>query len=358
MSKILSVSTHLPPQLIKQEEAVELSRSIFSGRFKDIERLLTVFQNGDIEQRNVCMPIEWYGQAHDFEERNNLYISHSIEYGTAAITACLESTMLEQHVDYQDIDAIIFVSSTGIATPSIDARIMNKLPFRDDVKRIPLWGLGCAGGASGLSRANEFCMAYPEANVLVLAIELCSLTFQKDDYSKSNLVGVSLFSDGAACALVVGEKSILQTEQVKPSILATTSKLMPDSEDVMGWDVKNSGLYVVFSKSIPAIISDWLGPFVHEFLEKYDLTDKDISHFVAHPGGKKVLEAYEKALHFDSSMTKISRDVLRMNGNMSSPTVLYVLKEFMEKGPASGEYGVLAALGPGFCGELQLLKWE
>ncbi|MGN7410820.1 type III polyketide synthase [Sporosarcina sp. SAFN-010] len=358
MPQIVSVSTHLPPNLIKQEEAVELSRSVFSGRFKDIERLLTVFQNGDIEQRNVCMPLDWYGQTHDFEERNELYISHAIEYGTAAVTECLESSMLDQKVDYKDIDAIIFVSSTGIATPSIDARIMNNLPFRDDVKRIPLWGLGCAGGASGLSRANEFCMAYPEANVLVLAIELCSLTFQKDDYSKSNLVGVSLFSDGVACALIVGDQSKLRSKQVRPSIVATTSKLMPDSEDVMGWDVKNSGLYVVFSKSIPVIISDWLGPFVHQFLNKYNLTDKDISHFVAHPGGKKVLEAYEEALNFNSSMTEISRNVLRMNGNMSSPTVLYVLKEFMEAKPAKGEYGVLAALGPGFCGELQLLKWE
>ncbi|WJY27840.1 MULTISPECIES: type III polyketide synthase [Sporosarcina] len=358
MPQILSVSTHLPPNLVKQEEAVELSRSVFSGRFKDIERLLNVFQNGDIEQRNVCMPLDWYGRPHDFEERNDLYISKAVEYGTLAVTDCLHSSFLDHPVSYEDIDAIIFVSSTGIATPSIEARIMNKLPFRDDVKRIPLWGLGCAGGAAGLSRAHEYCRAYPKANVLVLAIELCSLTFQKDDYSKSNLVGVSLFSDGVACALIAGDDSALSTDRVRPSIIGTTSKLMPDSEEVMGWDVKNNGLYVVFSKSIPTIITEWLGPFVHQFLAGHGLNDQDISHFVAHPGGKKVLKAYEDALHFDSSMTAISRDVLRMNGNMSSPTVLYVLKRFMETGPAAGEYGVLAALGPGFSGELQLLKWE
>ncbi|GKV69441.1 putative chalcone synthase [Sporosarcina sp. NCCP-2716] len=358
MPQILSVSTELPPNLIKQDEAVELSRSIFSGRFKDIERLLTVFQNGDIEQRNVCMPLDWYGKDHDFEERNELYISHAVEFGTKAVRSCLTSSFLDRPVKADEIDAIIFVSSTGIATPSIEARIMNKLPFRDDVKRIPLWGLGCAGGASGLSRAFEFTKAYPEANVLVLAVELCSLTFQKDDYSKSNLVGVSLFSDGIACALIAGDDSSLKTERIRPSILGTTSKLMPDSEDVMGWNVKNSGLYVVFSKSIPAIITEWLGPFVHQFLAEYGLSDRDITRFVAHPGGKKVLQAYEDALHFDSSMTEISRNVLRMNGNMSSPTVLYVLMEFMEAEPQAGEYGILAALGPGFSGELQLLKWE
>lgn len=359
MPKILSVSTILPPYEVKQQEAVELTRSLFSEKYKDIERLLKVFQNGDIEKRDVCMPLEWYGKEHDFEERNELYIKNAVSLGVDAVQSCLtKSSLLETAVDYEQIDAIIFVSSTGISTPSIEARIMNKLPFRDDVKRIPLWGLGCAGGAAGVSRAYEYCLAFPKENVLVLSIELCSLTFQKDDYSKSNLVGVSLFSDGAACALVSGDQSEIAVNVPVPSIIGTTSKLMPDSEDVMGWDVKNSGLYVVFSKSIPAIITDWLGPFVHEFLSSYGLSKDDISHFVAHPGGKKVLTAYEKALGFESSMTDISRDVLRNHGNMSSPTVLYVLKRFMESKPQSGEYGIMAALGPGFCGELLLLKWD
>ena len=177
---------------------------------------------------------------------------------------------------------------------------MNLLPFRDDTKRVPIWGLGCAGGAAGISRAYEYCLAYPTANVLVLSVELCSLTFQKDDYSKSNLVGASLFSDGVACALVAGDYSNIKANQPMPKIIATSSKFMPDSEDVMGWDVKNSGLHVIFSKSIPSIITKWLGPFVHEFLSVNELTKDDITHFVAHPGGKKVLESYEAALGFDS----------------------------------------------------------
>lgn len=235
---------------------------------------------------------------------------------------------------------------------------MNQLAFRDDTKRMPIWGLGCAGGAVGLSRAYEYCLAFPEANVLVLSVELCSLTFQKDDYSKSNLVGVSLFSDGIACALVTGDQSVLTAKKAMPTIVATTSKLMPDSENVMGWDVKNNGLYVIFSKSIPAIITSWLGPFVHAFLESQGLSKDDITHFIAHPGGKKVLTAYEETLGFDQTKTAISRDVLRNNGNMSSPTILYVLEQFMEHEPVAGEYGLMAALGPGFCGELLLLKWE
>ncbi|MFS0574549.1 3-oxoacyl-[acyl-carrier-protein] synthase III C-terminal domain-containing protein [Sporosarcina sp. 179-K 3D1 HS] len=359
MPKILSISTLQPPYEVTQDEAAELTRSLFSKRFKDIDRLLTVFQNGDIEKRHVCMPLEWYGKTHDFEERNQHYIEHAVEYGVQVVKDCLNGEgWLEEPLSPDAVDAIFFISSSGLATPSIEARIMNRLPFRDDTKRIPIWGLGCAGGAAGLSRANEYCLAFPDANVLVLSIELCSLTFQKDDYSKSNLVGVSLFSDGVACALVSGDRSPVRALSPMPSILNTTSKLKPDSEDVMGWDVKSNGLYVIFSKSIPAIITTWLGPFVHEFLEEQGLTKEDIAHFIAHPGGKKVLQAYEEALGFDSTKTNVSREILRENGNMSSPTILYVLERFMQQEPARDEYGLMAALGPGFCGELLLVKWE
>ncbi len=356
MPKVLAVSTVKPPHEIKQQQAVALTRSLFSERFKGIERLLRVFDNGDIETRNLSMPIEWFEQAHDFEERNQLYIDHAVTYGVQAVESCLKNA--PSAITASDIDAIFYISSSGIATPSIEARIMNALPFRDDTKRIPIWGLGCAGGAAGLSRAYEYCLAYPKANVLVLAVELCSLTFQKDDYSKSNLVGASLFADGIACTLVTGAQSHIKTAQPMPRIIGTASKFMPNSEDVMGWDVKNNGLHVIFSKSIPAIITEWLGPVVHDFLNKHELTQTDIAHFVAHPGGKKILTAYEETLDFDETKTKMSRDTLREHGNMSSPTILYVLKRYMENKPVAGDYGLMAALGPGFCGELLLLKWE
>lgn len=359
MPKIQSVSIFKPPHEIQQEQAAQLTRTLFSEKFTNIERLLKVFENGDIETRNICMPLHWFEEAHDFEERNRLYIQHAIEYGVQAINRCLTGEgMLPHPIEPATIDAIFFISSSGISTPSIEARIMNEIPFRDDTKRIPIWGLGCAGGAVGISRAADYCLAYPQANVLVLSVELCSLTFQKDDYSKSNLVGASLFSDGVACALISGDQSPISANKPMPKIISTTSKLMPDSENVMGWDVKNSGLHVVFSKSIPGIITNWLGPFVHEFLDENEVTTDHIQHFIAHPGGKKVLEAYETALGFNPLKTMISREILRENGNMSSPTILYVLQRFMETEPTAGEYGLMAALGPGFCGELLLLKWE
>lgn len=359
MPKIASVSTFAPPNVLSQESATDLTRELFKEKFQDIERLLKVFQNGEIEKRHFSVPMDWFSMAHDFEERNRLYIELATMYGVAAITDCLhQNSFLKEDLHPSEIDAIFFISSSGISTPSIDARIMNQLPFSDETRRIPIWGLGCAGGASGMSRAYDYCLAHPKAKVLVLCVELCSLTFQNEDYTKSNLVGASLFADGVACALVCGDEADIETHARKPAILSTASKWMPDSEDVMGWDVKNSGLHVVFSRSIPSIIENWLGPFVHEFLERNGRTKDEIRHFVAHPGGKKVLQAYETSLGFGHSMTELSRKVLREYGNMSSPTVLYVLKEFMEKGPSSGEYGLMAALGPGFSGELLLLQWD
>lgn len=359
MPTILSVSTVNPPFPINQTDALELTRSLFQKRFKNIERLLNVFHNGEIEKRHLAMPLEWFKHEHDFEERNHLYTEHAVHFGVQAIEQCLDNqSMLDEIIHPSEIDAIFYISSSGISTPSIEARIMNRLPFRTDTKRIPIWGLGCAGGAAGLSRAYEYCLAYPTANVLVLSVELCSLTFQKDDYSKSNLVGASLFADGIACALLAGSQSTIQPSKPRPKIIGTASQFMPNSEDVMGWEVKNSGLHVIFSKSIPAIITKWLGPFVHEFLDEHEIQTNDIDHFVAHPGGKKVLVAYEEALHFSQTKTAISRDVLRDQGNMSSPTILYVLKRFMEEEPKTNEIGLMAALGPGFCGELLLLRWE
>ncbi|SIT85611.1 type III polyketide synthase [Edaphobacillus lindanitolerans] len=359
MPVIRSIYTTVPGHEIRQDDAAGLTRRLFKEKFKDIERLLRVFDNGDIQTRHVTMPLDWYGESHPFGERNDLYIEHAIRLGSEAMTGCLENPhYLGRPVDFAEIDAVFYISSSGISTPSIEARIMNRLPFRDDVKRIPVWGLGCAGGASGISRAFDYCKAYPDHKVLVLCVELCSLTFQSEDYTKSNLVGASLFADGVACALVTGDEADIPSTVPMPHVNATVSKTMPDSEDVMGWDVDDAGLHVIFSKSIPAIITEWLGPFVHEFLDSNGVGVGDIGHFVAHPGGKKVLVAYEDALGFDRGKTDISREVLRQYGNMSSPTVLFVLEQFMKKQPGAGETGLMAALGPGFSGELLLLEWR
>lgn len=275
------------------------------------------------------------------------------------IEGCLTNrAFLQTDLSTKEIDALIFVSSTGVSTPSIEARVMNRLPFSDQIVRMPIWGLGCGGGAAGISRAYDYCKAYPNAKVLVVCVELCSLTFQKDDYTKSNLVGTSLFADGAACALVCGDLVELEQDKLAPVIIGRRSKWMPNSEEVMGWDVKSGGLHVVFSKSIPAIITTWLGPFIQEFLKDYQISSSDITNFVAHPGGKKVLSAYEEALALTKEHTDVSREILKYHGNMSSPTVLYVLEQFMLKDHDAHAYGLLVALGPGFSGEAILLEWR
>jgi alkylresorcinol/alkylpyrone synthase len=361
MTHILSVGTCTPPHRISQKEALEFARDLFCDSFPNIDRLLNVFHNGQIESRYFSVPLDWFKTKHSLQEKNDLYIKLAVELGIESIRQCLQnSPFLRKPVDDKEIDAIFFVSTTGFSTPSIEAKIMNERPFSPHTKRIPIWGLGCAGGAAGLSRAHEYCLAYPDANVLVVAEELCSLTFQPGDLSKSNLVGTSLFADGAACALLVGDESPLIERSIlmsRPVVRGTQSTLMPNSEEVMGWDIQDEGLYVVFSKSIPKIIEDWLKPNVEEFLTSHELGTEDIAHFVAHPGGRKVLEAYEKSLSFPQAMTDLSRDILRKFGNMSSPTVLYVLKEHMKKPTPDGDYGLAASLGPGFSSELLLLQW-
>jgi alkylresorcinol/alkylpyrone synthase len=356
MPKILSVETEIPPVKITQKEAAEFAKQLFSKKFKDIGRLLSVFENGEIDSRYFVKDIDWFSEEHTFQEKNDEFIHHAVKLGSKVV----KKSLSRHQLTLEDIDAIITISTSGIATPSLEARIINHLPFSSHVKRIPIWGLGCAGGASGLARAYEYCLAFPKANVLVLSIELCSLTFQHGDRSKSNLIGTSLFADGVACAVICGdESSVLQDiSHPLPTIFATQSTLLRDSLDVMGWEVKNNGLYVVFSKDIPTLVKNWLRPNVEGFINDNDIRLEDIKHFVAHPGGRKVIEAYQEALGMDESMTSESMKVLKEYGNMSSVTILYVMKEFMNKRCERGDIGLGTALGPGFSSELLLMRWE
>jgi alkylresorcinol/alkylpyrone synthase len=363
LAYILSVGKAIPHNEMSQDTTVEFAKEIFQDSFKDIERLLTVFKNGEIQKRQFAEQLDWYKKEHTFEEKNRMYIEKAVQLSVEAVKQCLTNQkLLNQSIDYEVIDAIFFISSTGISTPSIDAKIMNQLPFKETTKRIPIWGLGCAGGASGLSRAFEYCKAYSNSLVLVISVELCSLTFQHDDRSKSNLIGTSLFADGVACICLTGDSFNWQTSSkldALPHIKATRSTFLRDSEDVMGWDIKNNGFYVVFSRDIPTIIYKWLRPQVSLFLEEHGLSLDEIAHFIAHPGGKKVLEAYRDGLGFTDQHLHISKEVLIDHGNMSSVTVMYVIQEYLERelGIAS-EYGLIGALGPGFSSEMLLVQWE
>jgi len=343
--RILSVATAVPPYRIEQSDTKEFARRLFAGKFRDLDRLLPIFDNGQIETRHSCQPLEWFGQECPFPERNALYVEHALELSEKAARRCLDRTGAKR----EEVGALFFVSTTGISTPSLDAKLLFRLGLSPNLKRVPVWGLGCAGGAAGVARAADYARAYPEELVLVIVVELCSLTFQVGDFSKSNLVAASLFADGAAAVLLgVGEG---------PEILGSHSTTWPRTEDVMGWDLVETGLKVRFARSVPQIVRTRTRATVEEACEKHGISLEDLRHPVVHPGGVKVLEAYEEALGVEPGSLDLSTEILREYGNMSSASVLFVLERFLENYPAgSGEYGSISALGPGFSAEHVLFR--
>ncbi len=356
-STIRAVATAVPPFCYGQDEARRFSRILFGDVFPDIDRLMTVFDNAAIESRHFSSSVEWFYEEHSFEEKNRLYLESALKLGEEAIRKCLEASDLGP----ESVDHFIFVSSTGLSTPSIDARLINILGMRNDIRRTPIWGLGCAGGAAGLSRAHEFVRAFPEQRALLLAVELCGLTFQRNDLSKSNLIAASLFADGAAAVLVEGPACSADGPtgggRRGPRLLSTRSTLWYDSLDVMGWEVNNHGLKVLFSKDIPSIVQRSVRPVLCGFLQDHGLTLETVHHFIAHPGGVKVIAAYEESLRLGNGQMDFAREVLRRYGNMSAPTVLFVLKMFLDaERIRPSEYGVITALGPGFSSEMLLIE--
>lgn len=351
MPKLISIGTCDAPYRLQQAEVKDFVFNLFHGVYEEAERMMSVFDNSAISKRHISVPIEWLGQEHSFKERNEIFRKTAVEMSVNAIDECLYNA----GADYSDINNIIFITSTGISTPTIDAILFNRLNLSRHIKRTPLWGLGCAGGAAGVSRAMDYCRANPNHNALVLAIELCSLTFQKDDLSKSNIIASSLFSDGSAAALVSGNESRLYGHR-GVELLDSMSTIYDDSLDVMGWDIVNEGFKVVFSKDIPTIVKDLVNENIKELAVKHGLSVADIKHYAAHPGGQKVINAYAESLGLTNGMLDNSRKVLNAHGNMSSPSVLYVLKEFLGSDFKQGEYGLLSALGPGFSSELVLFK--
>jgi alkylresorcinol/alkylpyrone synthase len=359
MSTITAVGTALPEHILRQSDAKQFVHALFGEAFNgDIERLLPIFDNSEIEERHFCMTEEWFAGNRTFREKNDLYIQHGLELSQQAISRCLEATGL----GYEDFDYLMFVSTTGLSTPSIDAQLIQRLPFRRDIKRMPLWGLGCAGGASAISRAMDITKAHPAATVLIVVLELCGLTFVRNDLTKSSLIATSLFADGCAAVVVEGDDVPRRTGQRLPRIIASQTTSLPDSLDVMGWDIDGDGFHVVISRDIPTIVQTFMRESIDCFLQRQQLSTDDISHYVAHPGGAKVLTAYEESLSLAPDKLRHTREVLRSCGNMSACSVLFVLDRFMRElavseSNAPSEYGLLGALGPGFSAELVLLQW-
>lgn len=351
LSKIVAVGTAVPPYELSQSDAKAFAHQLFRSSIAQPNKMMSIFENTAIEKRYISCPPDWFLQPHTFPERNEIYIKMACQLAEDAILQCLEQS--NTHPD--QIDHIYFVSTTGIATPSIDAYLINQLGLSTNIKRTPMWGLGCAGGVAGLSRAYEYTKSFPASRVLFVAVELCSLTFRPQDISKSNFVATSLFGDGAAAVLVVGDEVAL--DQPAPAVVGSMSKLWPDSLDVMGWEVVEDGMKVIFSRDIPTIVQQQIKEVIETFLAKFDMTTDDISYMISHPGGKKVMEAYESALQLPSSRFVYAYDVLKRFGNMSSVTVLFVLQKVLRTKPVS-DYGLMTALGPGFSSELLLLDWN
>lgn len=352
MPKLISTATADASYELPQDAIKSFIFNLYSGKYKEIERLIAVFDNSTISNRHISVPVEWLSKEHTFSERNIVFREIAIELSKRAVTECLAKA----GAAVSDIHNIICITSTGVMTPTLDAVLFNELKLNKHIKRTPLWGLGCAGGASGISRGMEYVTANRKQNSLVIAIELCSLTFQKDDLSKSNIIASSLFSDGCAAVLIAGDESSLAISG-GAELLDSHSTIYEDSLDVMGWDIVESGFKVVFSRDIPTIVKEYVKPNIVELLDKHDLKLADIKHYVTHPGGLKVINAYEESLGINGMLLELSRKVLKEHGNMSSPSVIYVLNEFLSaKKPAAGEYGIISALGPGFSSELILFK--
>ena len=350
MPRIVAIEPVVPEHVIEQSAAAEIVRGLFANSFKDIDRLLPIFANTEIDRRYSCMPPEWFQRNHSFAEKNRLYFTHALQLCENAVRRLLT----RGEIAPGDIDHIFFVSTTGVTTPSLDAHLLNRLRLAPNIRRTPIWGLGCAGGVAGIARAADWLKAYPAKNALVVAVELCSLTFIRNDISKSNFVATSLFGDGAAAVLLAGDDCKLRQRRMI-GVTASDSITWPDSLDVMGWEINHDGLKVLFSRDIPTIVQQSARPAVLQFLAQQGVTLADLAACVSHPGGAKVIRAYEAALELAPAQTKHMWTVLRKFGNMSSVTVLFVLHEFLQSPDfRRGAITFSSTLGPGFTSEMFL----
>ena len=342
--RLQSLALAWPQHVLRQEDVAANGAEMFATTHGGFERLAPIYRNARIDTRHSCVPIEWYLKPHSFSERNDLFLENAVSLLAEAAGKALG----EGGLAAGDIDALVVVCTTGIATPALDARLMQVMPFRPDVRRTPIFGLGCAGGVIGLARAADLARAHPDERVMLLVIELCALTFRAQDRSKSNLVATALFGDGAAAAIIS-----CRADATGPSLGASREHTWPDSLDVMGWDVADDGLKVVFSRDIPTLVRDDFRPVATDFLAGQGMTAADVGGYVCHPGGAKVIDALEACFGLEDGALTHTRDVLRDHGNMSAATVLFVLKAVLDdggKGPL-----LLTTLGPGFTAALLLV---
>jgi len=349
--RISSVAGAFPKHYYPQAFLSQALKKFWSGKLDKPELLDRVHAHARIDGRYLSLPVDAYYGLTKWGEFNDAWIKCAQELGQEAICRALVGAGLAP----QDIDALFVVSVTGIASPSLDARLVNRMGLSPRIKRIPIFGLGCVAGAAGIARAADYVRGFPHHVAVLLSVELCSLTLQKEDISMANLISSALFGDGAAAVVITGAEKNMEGAE----ILDTRSIFYPQTEHIMGWDISEKGFQIVLSPNLPDLIVERLGRDVDCFLADHGMTRKDIGRWILHTGGPKILEATETALQLPREAVDASWDCLRKVGNLSSASVLLVLEEiFNRRRPEAGTYSLLAAMGPGFCSELVLLRWN
>lgn len=352
---IASVGTAFPPFRYTQSDIAQALVERWGDKLPEPRLLTRLHANCGVDHRSFVYPLEHYPTLKGFTQTNNAWIEAAVALGQKCIAASLEGLGITE----TDIAAIFFASVTGIASPTIDARLINLLPFPTHVKRTPIFGLGCVAGAAGIARASDYLRAFPDQIVLLLSVELCSLTWQDDDQSIANLISTGLFADGAAAVILAGDEAAARNPSLTgPRILATRSTFYRNTQHIMGWDIGDNGFKIVLSPDVPKVVIENLKTDVDAFLTAQNLTQADIATWIFHSGGPKVLEAVEQSLSLPPDALAPSWKSLRDHGNLSATSVLTVLEDYLKIHPGNpGTYSILAAMGPAFCLELVLLRW-